>query len=245
MTMLINPFWSAPSAPFSPSDVSGLTLWLKADAITGKSDGDLLDQWDDLSGNAFHATASGALRPTYKTNIENGNPAVLFSGAQRMDTTGYSNLVAAANSAAFAVVRLTDYSLASSQAIIFESSFSRWGLSFNTSGVGRGTIFTTGTVSRGTGAATDGVITLLDMRHDSSLGSSGLQVKTLGSALDQQAVANQTFNANLAQIGGVSGVSRPATGYFFEIITYNSALSDTDRTNLRNYLATEWGFVYS
>lgn len=70
---------AGPSAPgFDPLSLSP-SLWLKADAITGKNDGDALAQWDDSSGNANHATqGTAASRPLYKTNIVNGKPVVRF-----------------------------------------------------------------------------------------------------------------------------------------------------------------------
>lgn len=41
-----------------PSDLSGLELWLKADAITGVADGgNITTTWPDSSGNARHATS--------------------------------------------------------------------------------------------------------------------------------------------------------------------------------------------
>lgn len=65
--------------PFSPADVAGLWTWLKADAVTGTSNGAALNTWADSSGNGRNATA-GAGVPTYQTNVVNGQPAVRFNG---------------------------------------------------------------------------------------------------------------------------------------------------------------------
>lgn len=72
-----------------PTDYSDLRLWLKADAITGLSNGDQVPSganlgWLDQSGFNFHYTAQGAPRPTYHTNVKNGLPVVRFNG-----TTAY------------------------------------------------------------------------------------------------------------------------------------------------------------
>ena len=64
-----------------PQSISGLELWLRADAITGLSDDDLVDVWSDSSGNGNDATQTGANRPTYKTGIVNGMPVVRFDGS--------------------------------------------------------------------------------------------------------------------------------------------------------------------
>ena len=65
--------------PFAPTDIAGLTLWLKADSIVGLNDGDAVSTWSDSSGNGNDGTqAVGANRPTYQTNEVNNLPAVQF-----------------------------------------------------------------------------------------------------------------------------------------------------------------------
>jgi hypothetical protein len=76
-----------------PTDIAGLETWLRADAITGKVDGDPLSQWDDSSGNANHAAqVTGANQPLYKTGILNGLPVVRFDGTDDfMTVAGITN----------------------------------------------------------------------------------------------------------------------------------------------------------
>lgn len=70
-----------PSA-FSPSDVAGLKLWLKADAITGLNNDDPVTTWSDQSGQGNDVTqADSVKRPLYKTAISNGLPVVRFDGS--------------------------------------------------------------------------------------------------------------------------------------------------------------------
>src|ERR1051325_4711729 len=67
--------------PFSPSDISGLKIWLKADAGAGSSDGDAVGTWTDQSGTSHDFTqATSSKKPTYKTNIQNSLPVVRFDG---------------------------------------------------------------------------------------------------------------------------------------------------------------------
>lgn len=70
-------FGTVAGKAFSPSDIEGLVLWLKADAIEGVDDGDPVTVWSDSSGNENDAT-SGANALTYLTNVQNGKPAVRF-----------------------------------------------------------------------------------------------------------------------------------------------------------------------
>lgn len=66
----------------SPGDFAGLTLWLKADAINGVTNGAKLANWADLSGNGSDATNSdNTSRPTYVTGVANGLPIVRFNGS--------------------------------------------------------------------------------------------------------------------------------------------------------------------
>ena len=46
----------------SPSDIPGLKLWLKADAITGLNDGDPVVTWPDQSGNSNDADQTDTSR---------------------------------------------------------------------------------------------------------------------------------------------------------------------------------------
>lgn len=76
---------SAQNGPGGVGNVTGnssLILWLRADQIAGKSDGDTISFWKDLSGYGNNATQSTAsLRPTYETdagNTINGNPVIRF-----------------------------------------------------------------------------------------------------------------------------------------------------------------------
>lgn len=65
------------TAAWAPTDISGMLFWLKADAITGLSDGDDVSQWDDSSGNGNHLKqGTAANKPHYKTGILNGEPVV-------------------------------------------------------------------------------------------------------------------------------------------------------------------------
>lgn len=71
------------SGPFSPPDIAGLTVWLKADGLS-LNNNDPVSTWTDSSGNGHDATQSGGSRPVYKTGIKNSKPAVLFAGGQYM-----------------------------------------------------------------------------------------------------------------------------------------------------------------
>jgi PKD repeat protein len=66
--------------PFSPADLGGLELWLKAD--TGVVlNGTLVSQWTDCSGNNRHATNDlDFIRPMFQDSSINNLPVISFDG---------------------------------------------------------------------------------------------------------------------------------------------------------------------
>ena len=85
------------------------SLWLKADAITGLSDGEAVASWADSSDNFLNATqGSGSAQPIYKTNIVNSQPIVRFDGINDVLLT--NSTAAAAGVTFFTVVKSADAS---------------------------------------------------------------------------------------------------------------------------------------
>ena len=66
-------------APFSPANVSGLSLWLKADTGVTTS-GSKVTAWADPSGTGNNASAQEGYEPTFVSNILNSKPVLRFDG---------------------------------------------------------------------------------------------------------------------------------------------------------------------
>jgi hypothetical protein len=83
----------APASSFSPTDgsISGLTLWLPSDAAqftTVGGDGTATSQWNDVSGNSRHFTATTTQRPTYRaTGSPSSTPCLEFNGTTNQMVT--------------------------------------------------------------------------------------------------------------------------------------------------------------
>lgn len=73
---------------------NNLRLWLKADAITGLTNGDTVASWPDSSGFGFDAIQTNPpARPYYYSNVVNGLPVVRFSRAyDYLMNPDYTNL---------------------------------------------------------------------------------------------------------------------------------------------------------
>lgn len=221
-----------------PNTISGLALWLKADSITGKNDGDKISTWPDSSTNATDAAqATSANQPKYKTNILNGKPAILFDGLQTFmagTLTGVTNAVSV-----FAVVKLTDTQNAGIWDCSDNSSTNRSFLFFRQSalmklradGAGEAQVdyasFATAYVWSGTSNAST-----------RSVWQNGGSVNTANSA--------QTVQTPIAyQVGSLFGPTLFTFGYIAEVLVYNVVLSTGDRQKVEAYLGSKYNIVVS
>lgn len=64
---------------FSPTQISGLVLWLRSDLGITKDGGNLVSAWADQSGNGNNATAYGS--PLWKDNHINGHSTIYLNGS--------------------------------------------------------------------------------------------------------------------------------------------------------------------
>jgi len=74
-------------ASFSPANVSGLSLWLKADAGVTTS-GSNVTAWADQSGNGNNATARTG-NATLVSSVINGKPVLRFDGTSNLITNNF------------------------------------------------------------------------------------------------------------------------------------------------------------
>jgi len=90
-------------APFSPANLSGLSIWLKADAGVTTS-GSNVTAWADQSGNGNNAVGSDTL-PTLQSNAINGYPAIRINNFGNTSKFTVSNNFNLKNSSVFIVVK--------------------------------------------------------------------------------------------------------------------------------------------
>lgn len=71
--------WSpAPTGPFSPDDIAGLSVWLDASQL-GLADGAAVTSWPNLGSGPSPTIVVGTPSLTMKTNALSGRPAVRFA----------------------------------------------------------------------------------------------------------------------------------------------------------------------
>lgn len=209
------------SGSFSPTDISGLKLWLKADAITGKSDGDTVSTWSDSSGLGNDATAGTA--PIYKTNIINGLPVVRFSSSI-LDTpsiswTNQTIFIVGLGSGSnrYAV----SFSSGSENALIY-------GFAANTL-----EIYNNPRLSIGTFSSFSYATIIRTASTSTTVRLNGSQTGTTGTVSIPGSGAVRLGNHFLG--------SNPFVGDIAELLIYDAVVSGTDLTNVESYLADKYG----
>lgn len=223
-----NTFGLATTHSVSPSSVTGLIGWWKADALA-LADGDPVSTWTDSSSSANHGTQTLTARPTYKTNIINGYPVVRFDG------TDDSLLITSINTVRhyFIVVKWSGTnnlaSVLGKQAapIMFYGGATNGGVnevivhqSFSYSQVVNGTAYSNGVLQASTA--------------------------TLYRNYNNFQIYEVTTTASGPTFDRLGGITSGGNSYFInadvaEIITYNAVLSAANRQAIEHYLSTKYG----
>jgi hypothetical protein len=222
------------SRGFSPNDLSGTALWLRADSSDITLVSTKVAAWTPKVGAGITVDQStDANRPTYVASAINGLPAVRGSSTDKfLNVAGMS-----APTAATVFLVLTRTTNATTYVISgaggafgiienFTADTLEW---FNGSGTDRLTFAGTRTAGAHIAAVTQTNGGALTLYYD------GAQVATKGTA-----GSNLVAVASLiGRPGGVNGT----TGDIPEMIVYSSVLSATNRGKVTNYLARRYGIT--
>jgi hypothetical protein len=248
---------AAGAGPFDPSQVTGLALWLRADAAVYKdagttpcADGDPVQQWNDQSGNANNASqTSTTSQPAYHTGIQNGKPAIRFNASHATDTLpipSSATLDITDHLAIFLAVKVP--SIFTNTPFLIEkgmvSNYSAYGIYIPASGK-------LGFECRNSGGNQDisatsmtglttGTWYLIEVHWDT--GSVTYYVN--GSLVDTETAAGGSLLTGGAGmfIESFNGSGQYGDWYMAEVLVYGQtgAMSSTDRANIENYLNTKY-----
>jgi hypothetical protein len=229
---------------FSPAQVAGLRLWLRADLISGLSDGAAVATWPDDSGNARDAAqATAANQPTYRTNVVNGRPVVRFDGTD--DWMSTPSLTFGAFTA-FYVYRATAGLLAehSASAVLNDGDYFHppgGAHAHVRRGGGGGALQSSYDVSPN---LADNAWRLVTRRFDGS--HAGHALYTNGTLQGKSTVYNSADPGTAAvsvalHLGARGGASLFFAGDLAELLVYDAALSTADREAVQAFLAAKYG----
>ena len=211
----------------SPLQISGCTLWLAADSISGKSNNDTLGRWRDLSGNNNDAVqANILLKPVYLTNVINSKPVVNFTQASSQymvsalaSTQPYTLFIVGRTGVGAGNQYLVD-------GVALNTGVMSGGASNNTFTMFSGNVLSasaTPTNFNYVCGIYDGVSSVLTINGSATTGNVGA-INTTGT----------TFGCN----GTASG--QFLNGDIVEVIVYNTHLSVSNRQKVENYLKTKY-----
>jgi len=254
-------FKQAGTWPIAPPGgvYSGLQLWLDAaapetlfSATTGGSlvaaDG-AVARWEDKSGNARHATqATSGSRPLRKTSQQNGRDVLLFDGSNDLLRVPY-NASGSSGVTVFAVCKR-----------FAESSFYAFSNYDYSTGNGRGlllgggtsnAVFASGRPDGGAGfkSASSGAATTNYVLATARWNGTSLFAYSNGGSESSVSASSATFQSSDSVILGAAYAFDPSEIQAFynigigEVIAFNSALSNTDRSLVEQYLINKWGIT--
>lgn len=229
------------SAVFSPTDITGLQLWLDGNDPAGTgtqpANGATVSTWVDKSGNGYNATAAPSrVVGTYSTSFR----AVNFATS----STGYITSYSAAPTNETMFVVFNNPSPSSANNIIIGGIQGARSLGAGHSSAGTGTVGNLNTQVAWLatlGTYTGGTTVLTTSQFTTSTNTISLNG---GAAASGGAPG---FTAGRVTYLGVdaSNGSYYYVGYGMEILFYNSVLSTNDRQKIEGYLAWKWGIQSS
>ena len=236
-------------AAVDAASVAGLHQWHKIDQLSLSND-DPITTWTAAPGvgSAKDFTqSSSSVKPTYKTNVQNGKPAAYFDGGDAMASSASVDLSGTNAITFFLVFRPT---VLSGTNILLELS-----ANYNSSQGG----FVAYIASNNLTGGHHGDIDYADFTHNTTLAinttylASVVLDKSLGtneptvwingaSSGSRSHNGNNTnaFDSATLYLGARNQNAVFYTGYIMEFALYSSALGTTDRQTVETYLNSKW-----
>ncbi len=227
---------------------NNLKLWLKADALTGFTNTNPVGTWNDSSGNGIALTQATATRqPTYKTAGLNNLPTLSFNGTKYLETPYNASL----NPNQYTVITVTNVTggagTVRSPITSREVSPFRGYMLYAFDGQW---VLQTGTGNNSTWSGVGNNIPItLNSGYITSGSYNGSQ-NTI-SVNGTQTSSATTFFPNTSKplrVGGgqtEGGVNFLFNGDISEVILYNKALNNAERTLVDNYLSAKYNLTIS
>lgn len=231
------------SAPFSPSDIAGLALWVDAsDGATILNTTGSVDTWLDKSSEGNDLTATGGVRPTTSIRTVNSLNALDFDGSDRFACpAALLDVGQSANTWFF--VYASDNTGDTVQSLLHGTNSGgglRHSIQFDTTQIL--------VQNRSTSSSTTAQALVRDTtQHVIGFRRTGTSITpfvdgtngTAGTNAENTAITTMGIGANAA----IS--ANRFNGALCEVLAYRSALSDTDWNNVGNYLKDKWSVVWS
>lgn len=242
----------------TPAMLPGIRIWLDASQLKWQgssemADATALDNWRSIVKLPFSSsdvafTGSSTSRPLYKRNIQNSKAGILFDGSNDLLTgpTDWSN-ICSRNEHTIVIVCKPTALVSTGSGTTYSrpnlvGSIGQYdGISISPSGGNN--IFTawqydaSGLATASTGSIAANNMVLIESWHQNGVLSISLNQATAVTAT----LRETTVNGSTMQLGTAGGGAY-FTGYLFEVLIFDRALTTQQRTALGNYLRTKWNF---
>lgn len=238
---------------FTPSDISGLLLWLDANQSEGLIDGEGLALWTNRARAGQSVTQWSAIsQPMYRTNVSKGKPGIYFDGV-----TSYMNtpvldlsitpaitiLVAVYPETTSAGRFILDTGFMTNPSFAFYQDQTTHTNSFVTLITGNVGFSYSYNAAASIGPQIVGSVVDISTIPDTIK----MYVDGNYSAYDTTLINNT--NTGLSNSAITIGRRKSAAqyyykGYLFEVLLYNRALTDVERVQVENYLMDKWFYSY-
>lgn len=230
-----------PRVLFTPSDITGLSLWLDAaDDTTLTVSGTDITRWNDKSaiGNSYQATAGNY--PTYSLDSTGYNKYGVYFDGVNDHMIPVNTALRSLNGSqwtTFFVIRLTGST--DNFMSVYRTTQSGLWIRYNVSGSQWSFYIINSEVNPSLSLVnSNGVFTDV-------ISSSSHIVYQNGTQLGNTAGGNSTSYSETITLGG-NGTGESMTGFMFEFIIYNGAtLSNLNRQKVEGYLSWKWGLQSS
>jgi len=237
------------AAPFSPTDLSGLSLWLKADAGVTLS-GSNVTVWADQSGNGKNMTSESGFEPIFIASELNSKPVIDFN-LNKYLTTSFTETNISQQSVfivfKFVSTNLTEYARPFSQSNIAYNDYT----TFNNI---LPLLRRDGTNDMWCFGSDNQWLVSIPVSDNNWYISTTISDGTNGSFslnANNTQTYEETLNANITdmRVGGsifVDGlVADQFNSKLAEVIIYNRALTTPERQQVESYLNTKYAIFYN
>lgn len=220
---------------FSPTDIAGLKVWLKSDAIVGLNNGDSVTTWSDSSGIGNDVTEA-TNKPVYHTGGLNSKPYVQFDGTNdRLKNASATGLPTGTNGRTVFVVAQPTSLAAYQPMVAYGASGTNqvWCLAFH----GTSAVLSWGYSNDDSIATTLADNTGYYFVHQYT--GSNIVVRQNGAQLTSYADSIGTSGAGL-YIGTYTNELYFTPMKLYEVLIYNSSLSGGNISSVESYLASKY-----
>lgn len=216
----------------------------KADGSLASSNDDKILAWRDKAVGNILAAHSTALSPTLKTSHVNGKNALYFDGSNLLSGSGVQSSFKNTNGDSTIIFAFDANGDSSADPIAFPAA--------GGARLIQGGVIGYMSTLRGARLSAKSHGVNINAPHITTITTSSSQNSYKifgngGSAVTEENFSNPGWNGkkNHFKVGGASATAYTLTGYIYEILFFDSALSDADLNIVGNYLGVKYGINYS